>query len=100
MPVVPEMVNARKIALVREYGVDPSAVSTDGFTDEYFTVIDANPTDAIGDSSVLVTARYEFSHQVKYRVHWRPADRQRAKDAIDGDFAASSDQVSPTVPKV
>lgn len=85
MALMPEPVNTRKIALVREY-VDESElgrVTLDGFTDEYFTVIDVAPE----VEGAEVRSLYESGEVPKHRVYWRDErDRERAQAAREGDF--------------
>lgn len=76
---------AHRAALVAEYGIDPSTVSTDAYTDEYFIVVsDTEPT----PNASRVARHYpiaSYDPRTLWRVYWRNTDRPRARAAIEAD---------------
>ncbi|WP_417556144.1 hypothetical protein [Microbacterium sp.] len=78
-----ELVNTRKLALVKEYIESADWVAQEGFTEDYFTVYGDRPE--VGDARV--TTIYASGEVPEHRVHWRDAvDRQRALTAMHEDF--------------
>lgn len=84
MAVAPQPVTTRRVALASEYGATVYDMTADGFTDEYFTVM-RRPN--LSSPDIRVTLVIEGGMYEKFRVWWRDADRERARQAIEGDHA-------------
>lgn len=90
MAVMPEPVNTRKIAMIEEYGFTASEVAEGGFTDEYLEVIGWLP-----EHPLAIPTPQAGGELVKTRIGWKPEDRQRAHDAIMGDYRETFGQPAP-----
>lgn len=93
MAVVPQPVTTRRVALANEYGATGYDLTADGFTDEYFTVV---RTPNLSSPDIRVTLVIEDGMYEKFRVWWRDTDRERARQAIEGDNAEMFGGSMPT----
>lgn len=85
MALMPETVYTRRIAMVEDYGFSAADVPVDGFTSEYLEVVwDGDP------ATIRTTLRHGIywadNERPKVRYYWPDRDRQRAAEAMEGDY--------------